>query len=36
MPKGVRYTEELKRDAVSQVMGRGCSVQETEQVRENR
>ncbi|MCL4167030.1 UNVERIFIED_CONTAM: hypothetical protein GTU68_056061 [Idotea baltica] len=28
MPKGIRYTEEFKRDAVSQVIDRGYSVQE--------
>ena len=28
MPKGIRYAEEFKRDAVSQVTGRGYSVQE--------
>jgi transposase len=28
MPKGIRYTEEFKRDAVSQVTDRGYSVKE--------
>ncbi len=28
MPKGIRYSEEFKRDTVSQVIDRGYSVQE--------
>ena len=28
MPRGIRYTDEFKRDAVSQVVDRGYSVQE--------
>ncbi|CAG0909301.1 unnamed protein product [Cyprideis torosa] len=28
MPKGIRYSDEFKRDAVSQVVDRGYSVQE--------
>ncbi len=28
MPKGIRYTEEFKRDAVAQVTDRGYSVKE--------
>ena len=28
MSKGIRFTEEFKRDAVAQVVGRGCSVRE--------